>query len=253
MLSPKLTTLLFALLLGGTLRAQYIQVSTNPSSLLFGVFKLEAEVSLGKNFALEPEAALFVKGQRFWSQDYETEGERFGLVIKKYLDRSKPYEGFYGFMYGRFGNIVYTDFMEEGEMRDQRDFDRQRNTVGFGLGHAKVGKDGFYYGFSLGIGRHFVNEKTYQTPTLAPNGEIYESNDAELIQMPIDVYGRISVGVRLYSPAGRDAKDAYERQQDELEAERREQIQQGLDALELERQQRLQELELRRQQLRSGQ
>lgn len=241
------------LLSTAVLYAQYVQVSTNPSSLIFGVFKLEAEVPLGKNFAFEPEASLFVKGQRFWSQDYDTEGERFGLVIKKYFDRAKPYEGFYGFMYGRFGHIKYTDYVDEGEKRDQRDFDRQRNTIGFGIGHAKVGKDGFYYGFSLGIGRHFVNEKKYLTPALSPDGVIYESNDAELIKFPLDVYGRISVGVRLYNTSGREAKDAYEREQDLLLEQRREQIQQSLDELDRQRQQRLEELELRRQQLRSNQ
>ncbi len=223
--------------------AQYTQISTNPASLIFGVFKLEAEIPLNNHFAIEPEAAVLVKGQRFWTPDYDSEGYRLGVVGKKYFDAAKPHEGFYGFVYARNSKFTFTDFIEEGERRDQRDFERVRSTIGFGIGHAAVGKDGFYYGFSLGIGRHFVNEKTYTSDALGPGGEIFDTDDAEFLRLPIDVYGRVSMGLRLYNKTGRAEKDAYEKQLEIEEAEMRDRVQQNMSELELRRE------ELRRQRL----
>ncbi len=224
------------------LRAQYVQVSTNPTSLIFGVFKLEAELPLNHKFALETEAAVLVKGQRFWTPDYNSEGYRLGLVGKKYFDASRPHEGFYGFAYARVSSFKFTDYAEEGERRDQRDFDRDRSTVGFGVGHAAVGKDGFYYGFSLGIGRHFVNKKTYTSPALGPGGEIFDTDDAEFLALPVDIYGRVSMGLRLYNKRGRAEKDAYEERLELEAAEMREKFQQNMSELE----QRREELRLER-------
>ncbi len=223
--------------------AQYTQLSTNPASLIFGVFKAEAEIPLNNNFAIEPEAAVLVKGQRFWTPDYDSEGYRLGLVGKKYFDASKPHEGFYGFVYARNSKFTFTDYVEEGGRRDQRDFERARSTIGFGVGHAAVGKDGFYYGFSLGIGRHFVDDKKYTTPALGPGGEIFDTDDAEFLALPIDVYGRVSMGLRLYNDAGRAEKDAYEKRLEAEEAEMRDRVQQNMSELELRRE------ELRRQRL----
>lgn len=210
------------------LRAQFVQVTSNPSSLIFGVLKLESEIPLRHNFALEPEAAVLIEGQRFWSSDYDSEGVRFGLVGKKYFDVSKPHEGWYGMIYARVARIDFRDFVEEGDARDQRDFERRRSTVGFGVGHTEAGKDGFVYGVSLGIGRHFVDEKTYATPPLGPNGEIFDADDDELFALPIDVYGRVYVGFRIFNDAGRAAKDAYEEQREAERAAWRERIQGNL-------------------------
>lgn len=200
------------------LRAQYVQLTTNPSSLLFGVVKLEAEVPLAYNFAIEPEAAFLVEGRRFWSNDYDTEGVRFGVVGKKYLNAERPHDGWYGMAYLRASQIDFVDFVDEGDAPNQRDFERARTTFGIGIGRTAVGRDGFAYGFSLGLGRHFVDDKDYTTePTKAVGGQISDSDDSEILDFPMDVYGRVYVGLRLFTRAGRVARDAY----DELKARRR--------------------------------
>lgn len=225
------------------LRAQYVQLSTNPSSLLFGVLKLETEIGLPHNFAIEPEASLLIEGQRFWTSDYDTEGARFGIVGKKYFDRERPHEGWYGMAYFRLSQIDFLDFSEEGEARDQRDFLRTRSTFGLGVGHTAVGRDGFVYGVSLGLGRHFVDEKEYQTePLSGPNGVISDSDDSELIDIPLDIYGRVYIGMRIFSAAGRADKDAYEALEDQREAELRERIQKRQEALDQARQNTLERM-----------
>ena len=205
------------------LRAQYTQVSTNPSSLLFGVLKVESEVPFAHNFAFEPEVAYLTEGRRFWTSDYDTEGVRFGAVAKKYFRPDLAHRGWYGMAYLRHSRITFTDFSEEGEERDQRDFRRLRATFGLGTGYTEVGRDGFVYGFSFGIGRHLTDRKQYLTPPLeGPNGRI---SDADVFDLPIDVYGRVYVGLRIFNDEGRQAQDEhFEREAAEAE-ELRERLQ----------------------------
>jgi len=189
--------------------AQYTQFATNPISLLYGVYKVEAEFPLGNHFAIEPEFSLLSQGQRFWFPDYNTKGHRIGAVVKKYFDKRVLNEGFYGFVYLRHASLAFTDFQAEGELPDQRDFSRRRNIFGFGAGYTKVGQDGFYYGCSFGIGRHTPqNDKKY-TSTL-PEGMISTAGDEGIFRTPIDVYARVSVGVRIYTEAGLKERQAYE-------------------------------------------
>ncbi|MFK8057538.1 MAG: hypothetical protein AB8F78_15540 [Saprospiraceae bacterium] len=200
--------------------AQYTQFSTNPISLLYGVYKVEAEFPLGNHFAIEPEVAYLSTGQRFWFPDYDTKGHRMGLVMKKYFDKSMVYEGYYGFAYFRHVSMTFTDFQAEGELPDQRDFIRRRNVFGFGIGYSKVGLDGFFYGGAFGIGRHSAQNTKEYTSTL-PEETISKAEDEDLFRTPIDVYGRISVGIRLYNQSGLEAKNAYEKaQQEEFERQR---------------------------------
>ena len=214
------------------LRAQYAQASTNPSSLLFGVLKLEAEVPFKSNFALEPEVAYLTEGRRFWTSDYDTEGVRFGVVAKKYFDADAAHRGWYGMAYLRSSRITFADFSEEGEQRDQRDFRRLRSTFGLGFGYTAVGRDGFVYGVSLGVGRHFTDRKDYLTPPLdGPNGRIFDSDDSELIPLPLDIYGRVYVGVRLFTARGRLEQDAVIEREEAEEAGLREQLQRRQEAL----------------------
>ena len=231
------------------LHAQYVQLTTNPSSLIFGVFKIESEFGLPNNFAIEPEAAVLVKGQRFWTPDYDTEGYRFGVVGKKYFDPAKPHEGWYGMVYARTAEFTFTDFVEEGDRPDQRDFERSRSTIGFGVGVTDVGRDGFVFGASLGIGRHFVDDKDYTSPAPVPGSEISDSDDADIFDVPIDVYGRIYAGLRLFLGQGRAEKDAYEAKKAEREAAQRDRVQQRLDDLHLAREQELQKQRDRRREL----
>ena len=214
------------------LRAQYVQVSTNPSSLLFGVLKLEAEVPFDHNFAFEPEIAYLTPGRRFWTADYDTEGVRFGATFKKYFDAEAAHRGWYGMAYLRNSRITFTDFSEEGEERDQRDFRRLRATFGLGVGYTDVGRDGFVYGFSLGVGRHFTDRKDYTSPPLdGPNGRIFDSDDSEIFDLPIDVYGRVYVGVRIFNPEGRAVQDAIIEREKAEETELRERLQRREEAL----------------------
>ena len=224
-----------------SLPAQYHQVALNPSSLLFGVLKVESEVPLGgSGWAVEPELAYLARGQRFWSRDYDTHGIRAGLVAKKYLTVDSTFSGLYGFGYARLGSVEFVDHVDEGDRRDQRDFRRGRFTVGLGLGWAAVGDDAFVYGFALGLGRHVVDRKRY---TSSGPGPIAEADDDEIFEFPLDVYGRVSMGIRLWEPGARAARDAHEGER-ALELERlRERVQNrgtGTTAPEMS------ELELRR-------
>ena len=205
---------------GAQAQPHYTQLTTNPSSLLFGVLKLEAEVGLDRNFAIEPEVAIMTEGQRFWTADYESKGLRYGVVAKKYFQADMPHEGYYGMAYFRRSSFTFLDQVAEGETRDQRDLDRTRATLGFGAGYTSVGRDGFTLGVSFGIGRHIVDRKEYLTPATSVDGTVFDPFDAEFIKFPLDVYGRVSIGLRLYNAKGRERKDAYEAELEEWRAQR---------------------------------
>ncbi len=242
-----LTTTLLALasVLPLTLaHSQYTQISTNPSSLLFGVFKVEVEIPAANRWAFETEFALMSKGQRFWTPDYETKGYRAGFSLKRYFDATMPNEGYYGFMYMRHSALAFTDFAREDERYDQRDFDRIRTTLGFGAGYTKVHKDGFFYGCALGIGRHVGDTKKYTSSV--PGQTVSEALDGEIFEMPIDVYGRISIGVRLFNSVGAAQKEAYELEQEELREELRDQLYNSLNGEYDSPLRDMSELELRR-------
>lgn len=225
LLPPRATLLLLAgalALSAAPLHAQYTQLSTNPVSLIFGVIKVEGEASMRPGWAIEGEVSAITKGQRAWSPDYDSRGYRLGLNLKRYFIADGLNEGYYGFAYARHVQTKFTDFVREGEQPDQRDFDRNRKTIGFGLGYAGAGADGFYYGFSLGIGRHVQNEKVY-TSTI-PGEVISRADDDERFDGPFDVYGRVSVGLRIYSPSGKTYKDEVEAEREAEEARLREAV-----------------------------
>ena len=184
-----------------TVHAQYLSPKTNPLSLLFGVYKLEVEASLGGRWAIQPEVALVTKGQRFWSKDYNSEGYRFGMMVKRYFTDAYYNERFYGFAYFRHSPMTFTDLVPEGEMPDQRDFKRNRRTFGFGIGYTSVGNDNFVWDCSVAIGRHSSNDRQY-TSTLDGGEDISRAYDETIFETPLDVYARIGVGVRIFQGEG---------------------------------------------------
>ncbi len=184
--------------------AAYIGLTTNPVSLLFGVVKLEAEIGLPKGFSIEPEVAFHTEGVRLWSSGYESEGQRFGLVLRRYFIGDGLNDGFYGMVYGRQGTFKYYETEDASLQDDEYDFELKRLTVGFGLGYQKTWPSGFSFGSSLGVGRNFVDEVRSLDPSdldFNPNSDAADLGVGN--EFPINVYGRISFGYRIFSQAYR--------------------------------------------------
>ena len=203
----------------------YVGFASNPVSFLFGVVKLETEIGLPGGFALEPELSLLTEGKRFWSPDYDSKGSRYGLVMRKYFSNNGMYDDFYGFLYARASNLSFRQD-EEVVDSDLYDYRLKRVTLGFGIGYSETYSSGFTYGLAIGVGRNIVDETesidSRPLPVVAGRGSSDYFGDAEYGQdFPINVYGRVSIGFRLFSSGYADRLNAAARaRQKELERDK---------------------------------
>jgi len=195
----KVSFSLWILLTGAfNLTAQYVDLGTNPMSLLFASTKLTAEIPVSPLVSIEPQANYLFRSRRFWSSGYESTGYRIGLSTLLYFDEDRQHQGWYGFIYGRYGSISYFDRETVNLLnRMSENYRQSRLTLGFGGGFKHVFNHGLILGASLGAGRTFLDEFI----SIDDNGQPVDvtPQSGPILEDLLSVYGRLSIGYRFRS------------------------------------------------------
>lgn len=194
--------------------AQYSQLTTSPPLLLLRTVRVDREVPLESNAALEWGLSVLLPGGDWWSEPYKVSGARVSPTLKKYFQRGRPHLGWYGMGYARFTYLRFKRPDEPGRPPpDARyDYRRTRLTVGAGFGYSAVTRDGFVVGGSLGIGAHLADGKRFDGGDVrARSGGLFYSNDGDISETiaPLDFQLRFYVGIRRFDESGQERHDGY--------------------------------------------
>ncbi|MFK8054479.1 MAG: hypothetical protein AB8F78_00040 [Saprospiraceae bacterium] len=175
-----------------TLRAQHTDITFNPMSALLGTAVVMVEIPVSEVVALELQSSYFFRAQRFWTQNYRTEGYRIGALAHLYMNEEAEHAKWSVFAYSRFLNVRYEAIELSTTFFERDSYTLSQMSIGLGGSYKQILGNDFVLSVGAGLGRNFARRLVREE---GQTGDFLSLGNQAT--RDIDLYGRITFGYRL--------------------------------------------------------
>lgn len=173
-------------------KAQYTDLTFNPISALTGTAVLMVEVPVNQTVGVELQSSYFFNAQRFWTQNYKTEGYRVGALAHLYMNSEFEHTEWSVFAYSRYLNVRYEALEASGTIFDRDNYSLTQMSIGLGGSYKRMMGENFVLSVGAGLGRNFARNLVREQGRTGDFLSLGFQATAD-----VDVYGRVTFGYRI--------------------------------------------------------